>query len=447
MVSKASFQADLFPFSLVADRQLSVKFSEPNTSSDGGTLLLRETEAQTDIIGHFASSLTDKRNQSYVKHTYEELLRQRIYQLATGYEDCNDCDFLKNDPLFQIASKDELGKILGSQPTMSRLENSISQTSLLRGAYAICDNFLNGFSSAPKMIIIDMDPTENKVYGDQQLSLFNGFADDYCFMPFHVYDGVTGQLITTVLRPGKTPGGKEIVTILKRIIKRIRERFPETQLIFRADSHHARKEVLDYLEDNSVYYIIGLSKHMLPRNTCSGIADRALSASKQEFKKVRLFHSFQHRVNSWRQSRRIICRAEANGSESDLRYIVTNLKGKTKFLYEKLYCDRGNAELRIKDSKSGLHSDRTSCHRKEANQFRLLLNAAAYQLTHSFRQNILKGTQWANATFKTIQLKIFKVAARVEVKKTFIRIHMPESSIAKQVYQKFSYISRHIGNT
>lgn len=444
MSSPSIFQEELFKFSRLADRQLSVKFSDPHTSSDGGTLLLRETENLTNIIGHFASSLPDKRNSSYVKHSYEELIGQRIYQLATGYEDCNDCDFLKNDPLFQIASKNELGKTLGSQPTMSRLENSISQTSLLRGAFAICDNFLNSFSSAPELIIIDMDPTENKVYGDQQLSLFNGFVDDYCFMPFHVYDGMTGQLITTVLRPGKTPGGKEIVAILKRIVKRIRTRFPQTQLIFRADSHHARKEVLDYLEDNSVYYIIGLSKHLLPRNICSQLSERALLSSKNEFTKVRLFHNFHHKVNTWRQTRRIICRAEANGVETDLRYIVTNLSGKSKFLYEKLYCDRGNAELRIKDSKSGLHSDRTSCHRKEANQFRLLLNAAAYQLVHSFRQNILRGTKWANATFKTIQLKIFKVAARIEVKKTFIRVHMPETSIAKQVYQKFSHIVMHL---
>lgn len=447
MNSIAILQDDFLPFSSIDKQKFSVQFSEPNTSSDGGLILLREVEKQTNIIGNFSNSLSDCRNQSYVKHSFLELSNQRIFQIATGHEDCNDCDFLKNDPLFQIASKDKLGDTLSSQPTMSRFENSISQPNLLRSAYAICDNFLNGFAVAPQAIIIDMDPTENRVYGDQQLALFNGFADDYCFMPFHVYDGITGQLITTVLRPGKTPSGSEIVTVLKRIVSKISARFSETKLIFRADSHHARAEVLTYLDKHDVGYIIGLSKQQLPRNICLSLAERALKLSQQEFKKVRLFHSFQHKVSSWESHRHVICRAEGNGGEADLRYIVTNLDGQAQFLYEKMYCDRGNAELRIKDSKSGLHSDRTSCHEKEANQFRLLLNAVAYQLMHSLRENILKGTQWASSTFKTIQLKILKVAARLEIKKTFIRVHMPKSCITKKVYQRWAQINLHLNKT
>ena len=266
-------------------------------------------------------------------------------------------------------------------------------------------------------------------------------------MPFHVYDGVSGQLITTVLRPGKTPSGTEVVTVLKRIVNRIRNRFLNTKLIFRADSHHSRTEVLTYLDKHGIGYIIGLSKQYLPRGICKSLADRALNLSKQEYKKVRLFHSFQHRVSSWDCQRRVICRAEGNGCETDLRYIVTNLSGKTKFLYEKVYCDRANAELRIKDSKAGLHSDRTSCHGKEANQFRLLLNAVAYQIIHAFRENILKGTQWAKSTFKTIQLRILKVSARLEIKKTFIRVHMPKSCISKQVFQRFAKISQYLNKT
>jgi len=447
MNSIATLQDDFLPFSSIDKQKFSVQFSEPNTSSDGGLILLREVEKQTGLIENFSNSLSDSRNQSYVKHSFLELSNQRIFQIATGHEDCNDCDFLKHDPLFQIATKDKLGDTLSSQPTMSRFENSISQPNLLRAAYAICDNFLNGFAVAPQVIVIDMDPTENRVYGDQQLSLFNGFADDYCFMPFHVYDGITGQLITTVLRPGKTPSGSEIVTVLKRIVSKISARFPETKLIFRADSHHARAEVLTYLDKHDVGYIIGLSKQQLPRNICLSLAERALKLSQQEFKKVRLFHSFQHKVSSWESHRHVICRAEGNGGEADLRYIVTNLDGQAQFLYEKMYCDRGNAELRIKDSKSGLHSDRTSCHEKEANQFRLLLNAVAYQLMHSLRKNILKGTQWANSTFKTIQLKILKVAARLEIKKTFIRVHMPKSCITKKVYQRLAQINLHLNNT
>ena len=438
---------DLLPFSAVEKRQFSVQFSEEDTSSDGGLILMREMEQQTGIIKTVSEAVVDRRHASYIRHSYNELISQRILQLVTGYEDCNDSDFLKNDPLLKIAVKNNVDSRLGSQPTMSRLENSVSRSNLLRLAYGIGDNFLNSFSVAPKAIIIDMDPTENRVYGDQQLALFNGFTDDYCFMPFHVYDGISGQLITTVLRPGKTPSGEEIVTILKRIIQRIQDKFPTTALIFRADSHHCRKEVLDYLEDKQLYYILGLSKNLLPKDNCKALGKRALQASRLEFSKVRLFHSFFHKVSTWRQPRRIICRVEANAQEADRRYIVTNLKGKTKFLYEKLYCDRANAQLKIKDSKAGLHSDRTSCHRKEANQFRLLLNAAAYQLMHSFRHNVLIGTQWAKSTFKTIQLKIFKVAATLQIKKTFIRVTMPRSCVAQKIYARLSGICLYLNKT
>ena len=447
MNSRINLQEVSLPFSSIDRQKIEVQISEPNTSSDGGVVLLREVEKQTGYIETFSNSLIDSRNQSYVKHSFLELSKQRIFQIATGHEDCNDCDFLKDDPLFQISSKEKLGSLLSSQPTMSRFENSISRPNLLRASYAICDNFLNGFAKEPAVIIIDMDPTENRVYGDQQLALFNGFADDYCFMPFHVYDGITGQLITTVLRPGKTPSGTEIKTVLKRIVNRIRSRFSNTKLIFRADSHHCRTEVLTYLDEHEIGYIIGLSKKYLPRDICGNIGKRALMLSKLKFKKVRLFHSFKHSVSSWDRQRRVICRAEGNGSEADLRYIVTNLTDKTQFLYEKVYCDRANAELRIKDSKSGLHSDRTSCHGKEANQFRLLLNAVAYQIMHAFRANILKGTQWAKCTFKTIQLRVLKTSARLEVKKTFIRLHMPKSCTAKQVFNRFAKISQCLNKT
>lgn len=277
MNSTNDLQEVSLPFISMDRQKIEVQFTEPNTSSDGGLILLREVEKHTVYIENFSNSLIDSRNQSYVKHTFLELSKQRVFQITTGHEDCNDCDLLKNDPLFQISSKEKLGSSLSSQPTMSRFENSISRSNLLRASYSICDNFLNGFAKEPEVIIIDMDPTENRVYGDQQLALFNGFADDYCFMPFHVYDGITGQLITTVLRPGKTPSGTEIRTVLKRIVNRIRARFSNTKLIFRADSHHCRTEVLTYLDEHEIGYIIGFSKKYLPRGICENLGKRALT--------------------------------------------------------------------------------------------------------------------------------------------------------------------------
>ncbi|MCH2206148.1 MAG: transposase [Lentisphaerales bacterium] len=217
--------------------------------------------------------------------------------------------------------------------------------------------------------------------------------------------------------------------------------------MFRANSHHCLTEVLIYLDEHEIACVIGLSKKYLPRDIYGEIGKRVRMLSKLQFKKVGLFHSFQHSVSSWNRQHRFICRAEGNGSEADLRYIATNLTDKTQFLYAKVYCDRANAELRIKDSKLELNSDRTSCHGKEANQFRLLLNAVAYQIMHAFRANIPKGTQWAKCTFKTIQLRILKTSARLEVKKTFIRLHMPKSCTAKQVFNRFAKISQSLNKT
>ena len=441
---KSSNQQYFSPLS--PNHKLSVQFTDPDSSSDGGALLLRETEIQTSIIKNASESLTDARHQSYIEHSYSEMMMQRVIQIAMGYFDGNDCDWLKHDPMMKIICKDD-NSSLCSQPTMCRFENSLTAKDLIRLAYAIGDNFLNGFNQPPEIIVIDMDPTVNKVYGDQQLSLFNGFVDDYCFMPFHVYDGISGQLITSILRPGKTPSGPEIKTILCRIVKHIRKRFPQTKLIFRADSHHARTEVLDYLDEQDVDYVIGLSSTMLPRNCCKHLRDYVEKKSREDYYRVRRFHSFSHQVGSWNKSRRIICRAEGTAMGSDLRYIVTNLNSSAKYLYDEIYCDRGNAELMIKESKLSLGADRTSCHDAKANQFRLFLHGLAYQVMHSFRSNILKGTKWQRSTFLTIRLKILKVAARVERGKTFTRIHMPVSTMSKDVYQRFSSIVSYMNTT
>ena len=441
---KSSNQQYFSPLS--QNNKISVQFTDPDSSSDGGMILLRETEMQTSIIKTAAQSLTDDRHQSYVQHSFTEMMMQRVVQIAMGYFDANDCDWLKHDPMMKLLCKQD-NSSLCSQPTMSRFENGLTTKDLIRLGYAIADNFLNSFSHEPELIIIDMDPTVNKVYGDQQLSLFNGFVDDYCFMPFHVYDGISGQLITSILRPGKTPSGPEIKALLSRIVKHIRKRFSKTKLIFRADSHHARSEVLNYLDEQDVDYIIGLSSTMLPRNCCDHLRDYVKRKSRDDFQTVRRLHSFSHQVGSWLKPRRVICRAEGTAMGTDLRYIVTSLNGSAKYIYEEIYCSRGNAELMIKESKFSLGADRTSCHDAKANQFRLFLHGLAYQLMHSFRSNILKGTKWQRSTFLTIRLKILKVSARVERGKTFTRIHMPVSTISKDVYQRFSSIVSYMNTT
>ena len=226
-------------FSPLGKVRVQALFDEPELSSDGGAIILREAARSNGIIDAMASAIRDDRRQAYVRHTLEELLTQRSVQICHGYEDANDCDTMRHDAVLKVAAGRAPGdEPLASQPTMTRLENSVGLRDLIRLFYVFVDNFLDSYEAVPKCIIIDMDPTVNRVYGGQQLALFNGHYDEYCLMPFHVYEGLTGRLIATVVRPGKTPSKEEIIALLKRIVRRIQKRFPRTTVMFRADSHH-----------------------------------------------------------------------------------------------------------------------------------------------------------------------------------------------------------------
>lgn len=429
-------------FSGIGKMRVQAVFDEPALSSDGGAILIREAAGINGIIDAMASAITDERDQTYVRHTMAELLNQRVTQICHGYEDANDCDTLRDDLAFMVAAgRRPDGDSLASQPTMSRLENGVGIRDLLRLFHVFIDNFLNSYSNAPECIILDMDPTAHRTYGDQQLSLFNFHYDGYCLMPFHVYDGQTGKLITTVIRPGKTPTDTEIIALLKRIVRRIKKRFPQTELIFRADSHHTKPAVLDWLEDNNVHYVTGMATNAVLRREVEPMIKEVLAKQKDGMAKYRRFHSFSYAAGTWSKKRRIVARIEASSQGVDVRFIVTDFEGVgAKFLYETVYCDRGNAELYIKEHKLFLHSDRTSCTSATANQFRLFLHSAAYVIMHGMRDTLLRGTQWATATFQTIQLRLLKVAARVETGKTYCRFHMPETCPTAAIYERAAEI-------
>ena len=432
----ADNQPTLLDFSSIDRTKIQMVFDEPELSSDGGALLIREASLLNGIIDEMVDSILDERDQSYVKHTLRELIMQRVTQICHGYEDANDCDFLKDDAAIKVAV-DRLpsDESLASQPTMTRLENSLSTRDLIRLFNSFVDNFLASYESEPDCIVIDVDPTANVTYGDQQLSLFNGFYDDYCLMPFHVYEGLTGRLISTVIRPGKTPTADEIIALLKRIVRRTRKRFPKTKLIFRADSHHTKPAVLDWLEANDVRYVLGLATNKVLQREVESMLGPMKETQRRLMDKRRRFHSFSYGAGTWSRKRRVVARLEASSQGTDARFIVTDLEGKASFLYDTVYCDRGNAELMIKEHKNFLKSSRTSCHRAEANQFRLFLHSAAYVIMHGLRATALKGTELANATFDTIRLRLLKIAARVQVGKTFVRFHLPQDCPAAQIFR------------
>ena len=418
-----------------------VDFDGGQLSSDGGLLLLREVEQQIGIIKSLTEVIHDARDARYVKHTIMDLMMQRVSQIAAGYEDADDCDDLRCDPIIKMCAdrSPETDDDLASQPTMSRFENSITRTYLYRLAKVFVDNFIASYDNEPKIIVLDFDDTEDKVHGDQQLALFNKYYDEYCFMPLHVYEGLSGKLITTILKPGKRANGKTMLAIIKRLISYIRCHWPNTIVIFRGDSHFTYPEIMEWIdEQQNVYFNTGLTANSRLGAMVESHIEQVKKLYNLRKHKVSLYHSFYYKANSWNRYRRVIAKIEilADGV-LNVRYIVTDMEqAKAKTLYRDIYCARGNAELYIKDHKLYLKSDRTSCHRFAANQFRLLLHSAAYVLIHALKTNVLKHTPWVNATIATIRLRLLKIGVRVRQLKTRIKVELPSCYPLKETLTK-----------
>jgi hypothetical protein len=347
--------------------------------------------------------------------------------VASGYEDANDSDDLRNDPIMKIVCE-KPDTSLASQPTMSRFENSLSKTDLYRIAQVFVDNFINSYKKPPEGIILDLDDTEDETHGSQQLSFFNGYHGSYCFMPLHIYEGNSGKLITTILRTGKRPSGKEIGMILKRIVRRIRRAWPDVGIIIRGDSHYAFHELFTFCESLGIKYVFGMTLRKPMLKKTQSLSNKAKEFFEKSKKSVKLYGEFFYQANSWETSQRIIFKAEHNEKGPNLRGIVTNLESRNRgMIYETIFSGRGAMELMIKEHKNHLHSDRTSCSSFLANQFRLFIHSMAYVLLHAFRERCLQGTQFAKAQFDTIRLKILKLGARVIQLSRKIKIHLPSS--------------------
>lgn len=414
-------------FKDISHKKVVADFNGGDVSSDGGLLFLREVESKMHVIKRVTDVLNDRRHPGYVKHLITQLMSQRVFQVASGYEDANDSDNLKNDPIMKIVC-DRLNGSLASQPTISRFENSLSRTDLYRIAQVFVDVFIDSYKKPPKGIILDLDDTEDETHGSQQLSFFNAYHGGYCFMPLHIYEGKSGKLITTVLRTGKRPSGKEIVMILKRIIERIRKVWPKVGIIVRGDSHYGCPEVFDFCDEHHLKYVFGLTLRKPMLKKAQLLSDQAKELFSLKNEPVKLFGEFVYQANSWETSQRIIFKAEHNEKGPNLRAIVTNLENNNRrMIYDTIYCGRGAMELMIKEHKNHLRSDRTSCSSFLANQFRLFIHSMAYVLLHAFRENHLQNTQFAKAQFDTIRLKILKLGARVISLSTKIKIHLPTS--------------------
>jgi hypothetical protein len=418
-----------FLFEDLQGKKIEADFQGGEVSSNAGVLFLREVERRMRLLDRVAKILHDRRHPGYTRHSLLDMLKQRVFQIACGYEDADDADTLRDDPALKMACERlPDGAALASQPTLSRLENAVSRTDLYRIAEVLAEAFIESYRTPPVGIVLDVDDTADVTHGRQQLALFNAFYDEYCYLPIHIYEGKSGKLVTTVLRPGKRPSGAEIVTILKRVVRKIRKAWPEVGILLRADSHYTAPEVIEFCETEDLKYALGLTPNAVLRKKAAALVEEAERRFQRERRPVRLFGEFPYGAQSWAEDSRVVVKAEHNALGPNLRFVVTNLECKSRrVVYEMIYSDRGRMELLIKDHKTHLLSDRTSCHRFEANQFRLFLHSMAYILLHTLRRRHLQGTTWARAQFDTIRLEVLKIGARVRQLRTRIKVHLPTS--------------------
>lgn len=430
----------LLAFSLpaVQRKKVSAAFDGGLLSSDAGVLLLRGVERGLGLAERLAACLIDRRDPGRIRHALVEMLRLRMFAIAAGYEDANDCTTLRHDPVFKMAvgRLPETGAALCSQPTLSRLENAPSMIALARMMGAMVELFCASYRQAPAAIVLDIDDTLDAVHGQQQLSLFNAHYDQRCFLPIHIYEGNSGKPVAMILRAGKTPSGVEVRTILKHVIARIRRHWPLVHITARGDSHYGRPEAMEWCEQNGIDYIFGFGGNAVLRAGVGGVADDlCVRRAESGAEKRRGWTELPYGARGWKTPRRVVARLEATALGLDIRYVVTSLPGTAEHLYETVYCARGQAENFIKLHKAQLASDRTSCQSPRANQFRLILHTAAYWLMHTLRAAIPKASAWATAEFATLRLRLIKLAARVVETATRIRLRLPSACPDKALFR------------
>lgn len=414
----------------VGAKAVALDFDGGRLSSDAGLVLLKDPDEQLGLTRNLAAVLSDPRDPRRVHFTPRDLLKQRVLQIAAGYEDANDANTLRHDPIFKLLLDrlPETGAPLASQPTISRFENRVSRTELYRMALVLVDQFLASYVRPPKLIVLDFDDTEDPVHGGQEEARYDGYYGGYCFLPLHLYEGLSGRLITTIFK-AKRFTGAQMLAVLTRLVKRLRQAWPHTLLIVRGDSHFAYPEVMQWIEEQpDLSYVTGLTSNRVLTELAREVVEQAKRAYERDGGKITRFHSTRYQAGTWSHSRRVVIKVEVSDQGVNTRFVVTDMEdARTKVLYQQIYCARGQAENEIKDHKLYLKSDRTSCHRFEANQFRLFLHSAAYVLLDTLRREVLKTTPWASATMETIQLRLFKLGARVQECTDWIKVSLPSS--------------------
>lgn len=398
---------ETFQFPSFKGRKIEAEFTGGDVTSDGGVLLLRGIDQRLKFTECLLKIIPDGRNPDYIVHSMESILKQRIYAIALGYEDLNDHTTLRNDVGLQTAVN--RSEVLASSSTLCRFENKSDRQVAVDTNKLFVETFIKSFDSVPEELILDFDPTDDLVYGNQEGKFFHGYYGDYCFLPLYVFCGE--QLLISYLRPSNIDGAKHSWAILSLLAKRFRKEWPNVKIIFRGDSGFCRDRILTWCDRHQVHYITGMGKNSRLLEMSKNKRVEARIAYEATLEKQRLFDDFLYSANSWNEQRRIIVKAEHTSKGENPRFVVTNLSDDSRFLYENIYCARGDMENRIKEQQLDLFADRTSCHNWWPNQFRLLLSSCAYVLVSGIRRIGLENTELEKAQCGTIRLKLFKIGA------------------------------------
>jgi hypothetical protein len=396
--------------------KLVMDFRGGSMTTDPGLLILRELDHTLGLTATLDGLLEDSRDFRYVRHRIGALLRQRVYQIAAGYEDAVDSNLLRFDPTFQtIVHPEGPGDPLATQSTFSRLENSATWSDVRAAAELSFQWFMRHGAKLRlrrrQEILLDADSTDDPTHGSQQLALFHGKYNTYMYHPLLIFEGHTGHLLASKLRRGTACDTEGLIPELVRMLPRLRGTFPRSPIRFRADAGFASPRLYDFLETEEIEYLVGIPHYKVLRSHTARALRRARRRFARTGRPVRLFSSFFYRAKSWPHRRRILVKVEVSSQGTNIRCVITNRRGRAKELFA-IYNRRGQAENRIDELKNDLYADRLSCNRYRANAFRFQLHTLAYNLMHLLR-HWLSGTPLEGAETSTIRLKLFKVGARV----------------------------------
>jgi hypothetical protein len=411
-------------FSFYRHQPIRADFSGGQITSDAGLLPLRAFDQRHHLTRGLAALLSDPREDERVRHDSLELLRQRIYQIVAGYEDANDADRLRHDPMLQIVADQKLGSPLGSQPTLSRWENSPSARDLVRFNDALLEIFIRVCGQSVRQrgeILLDLDSTDDPTHGQQQLSFFNGAYHQHMYHPMLIFERHTGCLLAARLRPGNASSHARIVPMLLRLLPRLEAAFPGVKIRLRGDAGFALPVLYKFCEFFQIEYAIGIPANCVFQQRAEPLQKKLKRRYRRTQLPQRSFSSFRHRARSWPHQRRICYKAEHTATGTNLRFVITNRAGRAAEVFA-FYNDRGECENRIEEFKNGFRADRLSCHRFLANAFRLLLHAAAYNLVNLFRLQLPQ--PWRSAQIETLRAQLFKLAARVRQTARCVRFHL-----------------------